>query len=65
MKALPKENPVLIRANGIYKAPECIYPATINVPSTPPNTPEEKPTDKNADSAFVFTDIKGTIIKPK
>ena len=64
MKALPKENPVLIRANGVYKAPECLYPATINVPSTPPNTPEEKP-DKKPDTEFVFTDIKGNIIKPK
>ena len=57
MKALPKENPVLIRANGVY-------PATINVPCTPPNTPEEKP-DKKPDTEFVFTDIKGNIIKPK
>ena len=68
MKALPKENPVLTRSNGIYKAPESLYPATINIPSTPPNTPEEKAdkkSDKKTESEFVFTDIKGNIIKPK
>jgi len=55
--ALPKKNPALIRCNGVY-------PATINVPCTPPNTPEDKPEkkpDKKAESEFVFT----TIIKPK
>jgi hypothetical protein len=50
---LPKENPVLIRANGVY-------PATINIPSTPPNTPEEK-SEKKSEKKVEFV----SIVKPK
>ena len=53
---LPKENPVLIRANGVYP----VYPATINIPSTPPNTPEEK-SEKKSEKKVEFV----SIVKPK
>jgi len=60
---LPKENPVLIRANGVYhegSALQSLYPATINIPSTPPNTPEEK-SEKKSEKKVEFV----SIIKPK
>jgi hypothetical protein len=61
---LPKENPVLIRANGVYlkgSALQSLYPATINVPPpVPPNTPEKK---SESDTRITFTTIKDE--KPK